>query len=143
MIKQRDRILHLRRLQISEKHKGNKIRRALVEGYSKLLTYICPAYGLIKQQLKLEKCYQGKETRYVCDLGGDGRKRLEKDWLREFINVEFEGCLFPAPKEYEKVLTADYGDYMKLPPVEKQVANHSFEAYYLKDIGEHNERNNI
>ena len=38
----------------------------------------------------------------------------------------FEGCEFRLPVEYDKYLTIEYGDYMKLPPVEKQVKKHDF-----------------
>lgn len=44
--------------------------------------------------------------------------------------LEFEGRLFDAPIEYEDVLTRMYGDYQKLPPKEKQVSHHVFEAYW-------------
>ena len=37
--------------------------------------------------------------------------------------LEFCGKKYPAPKNYDKVLTTIYGDYMKLPPKEKQVAH--------------------
>jgi len=38
-------------------------------------------------------------------------------------NLEFCGKTYPAPNKYDKVLTHVYGDYMKLPPKEKQVAH--------------------
>ncbi len=39
------------------------------------------------------------------------------------VELEFCGKKYPAPQKYDKVLTAIYGDYMKLPPKEKQVAH--------------------
>ena len=38
---------------------------------------------------------------------------------------KFETESFPIPKESDKILTTIYGDYMKLPPVEKRVSHHS------------------
>ena len=38
--------------------------------------------------------------------------------------MEFEGLWLNAPKENDKWLTQVYGDYMKLPPAEKQVTHH-------------------
>ena len=44
------------------------------------------------------------------------------------IDLEFEGNLFSAPVGYKKFLNNMYGDFMKLPPVEKRVC-HSQTAY--------------
>ncbi len=47
------------------------------------------------------------------------------------ILLEFEGSRFLAPERYEEVLTAQYGNYMELPPKEDRV-RHDYEAYYLE-----------
>lgn len=136
LIARRNQNIHLRRLQISEKHNGGKIRSCLVDIFGKILKIILPASILVRKQIELENKYRNVRTKYVCDLGGEGKTRLEKDWLHEFEDIEFEGRFFKAPKEYDKVLTAKYGDYMTLPPVDKRVPIHSFEAYYLDETGE-------
>ena len=46
-----------------------------------------------------------------------------KDW-EESIDGNFEGHLFLMPGKYDKILKIIYGDYMKLPPVEKRVTTH-------------------
>lgn len=43
----------------------------------------------------------------------------------------FENEEFLVPAKYEEYLNIIYGDYMKLPPIEKQVTHHHFTAYYL------------
>lgn len=50
----------------------------------------------------------------ICGYG------IPSELLDEFTELEFEGRSFPAVKEYDKYLTMLYGDYMKLPPKEKQ-----------------------
>ena len=52
-----------------------------------------------------------------------------KEWFDEMIDVEFEGYLFKAPKEFDKVLTHGYGKYMELPPENKRIAHHYYDAY--------------
>ena len=47
-----------------------------------------------------------------------------------YILLEFEGYKFMAVSEYDTVLTAIYGDYMQLPPVEQRVMHHNFKAYW-------------
>ena len=54
------------------------------------------------------------------------------EWFSNYIDIEFESFSFKAFKEYDKILRAVYGDYMKLPPESKQVPTHSFHKYYWK-----------
>lgn len=39
----------------------------------------------------------------------------------EYIEMEFEGRMFPGFKNYDVYLSRHYGDYMKLPPKEQQI----------------------
>ncbi len=41
------------------------------------------------------------------------KKKLDKEWFCETIYLPFEDIRIPVPKEYDKVLTVLYGDYMK------------------------------
>lgn len=47
-----------------------------------------------------------------------------------YITVEFEGRKYMAIRDYDAYLTRHYGDYMQLPPKEKQVSHHVFTAYW-------------
>lgn len=65
------------------------------------------------------------ESQYVADVvagycPGEKMKREEFENLKQ---LEFEGHLFPAFCNYDKVLTQIYGDYMELPPVENRVSH--------------------
>jgi hypothetical protein len=60
---------------------------------------------------------------------------LLKTSLELFEQVErmqFEDAQFYVPSRYDEVLTQCYGDYMKLPPADQQIAHHYYTAY-LKD----------
>lgn len=48
------------------------------------------------------------------------------------VYVTFEGKSYPIPSGYDTYLTEAYGDYMKLPPIEKRVSHHNFSAV-MKD----------
>lgn len=50
-------------------------------------------------------------------------KGFKKEWLTDLTELEFEGHLFLAPKDYDGCLTFIYGDYMKLPPLEERTGN--------------------
>ena len=70
----------------------------------------------------------GELTSYSC---GD-RSIFETAWFDGTVELPFEGELFPAPKEYDKILRFFYGDYMALPPEEKRHLEHGFTAYALE-----------
>lgn len=51
-------------------------------------------------------------------------------WKRETFDPplewEFEGNSYYIPRDYDTVLKSQYGEYMKLPPVEERVSNHEY-----------------
>lgn len=49
--------------------------------------------------------------------------------FKSYIRIPFEDRNYQVVKDYDIVLTQGYGDYMKLPPIEKRVSHHSFKAY--------------
>ena len=58
------------------------------------------------------------------------REIWPKEWFEGTQQHIFEDGEYCVPREYDKILTKTYGDYMKLPPKEKQIAHHDFEAFY-------------
>lgn len=83
-----------------------------------------------------EKLYKKeKNSRLAVNLCGAWGKReiMQASWLAETCDVEFEGMVVKAPKEYDKYLKQVYGDYMKFPPVEKQVSHHYSEIIDLDE----------
>ena len=58
----------------------------------------------------------------------------EYPWLKESFNnvidAEFEGHYVKIIKGYDDLLISVYGDYMQLPPIEKRIAHHAFDAYW-------------
>lgn len=59
----------------------------------------------------------------LCHRGRYWPKFTKKD-VEDLTYVEFEGKMYPVPKNYDELLKKCYGDYMKLPPKEKQQPIH-------------------
>ncbi len=57
--------------------------------------------------------------------------KFKSSILESYINLPFEGRKFSAVKDYDEVLRKMYGDYMQLPPEDKRVPHHNFEAYWI------------
>lgn len=57
------------------------------------------------------------------------KRQVRSEVFKSYTMLDFEDKQFRAPVGYKEYLTELYGDYMKLPPKEKQVSNHVFTAY--------------
>ena len=89
-----------------------------------------PKNFFIKKIAKLSKKYQNEKCEYVtCFLGYD-KLYLKRNCFTDYINVDFENKKYKAPKKYDEVLRAHYGNYLELPPEEQRVSHHTFHAYY-------------
>lgn len=63
--------------------------------------------------------------RYVSFAGDYGEREIyRKELFQDVVKLKYEDLEIDAPKEYHKILTQLYGDYMQLPPEEKRVTNH-------------------
>lgn len=56
---------------------------------------------------------------------------IDKQVFSDKLLVQFENRKFYVMSGYDKYLRSVFGDYMKMPPKEKQISHHSFEAYYI------------
>lgn len=45
----------------------------------------------------------------------------------------FENVKYPVPIGFDHILSSMYGDYMKLPPIEKQISHHDYIAYWRRN----------
>lgn len=71
-----------------------------------------------------KKIRNGKKV--IIDSGVFGKHGyIFKDSFSENLLMPFEDINVSVPKGYKRYLTDYYGDYMRLPPIEKRVACHS------------------
>ena len=54
----------------------------------------------------------------------------DKKIYSDYVMLDFEGYQFMAMCGYDIFLREIYGDYMKLPPIEKRISNHNDIAYF-------------
>lgn len=126
-------------------HKHNKIKERLIYNAiyydilinsksfkTRMITKLAKLiYGNTKTQKlckKLEKLYisNRKNNKVTNYCGGWGIKKETQNIedFKDFILMDFDGIKAKVPVGYDRILTNLYGDYMKLPPKEKQVTHH-------------------
>jgi lipopolysaccharide cholinephosphotransferase len=90
-------------------------RKVVVEKFEKFLT-----------QYPFEKSvYAGAITGRYAE-----KEHMPAEVFKTYVEVSFEGKNYKAIADYDAYLKKHYGDYMKLPPKEKQVSNHDYKAWW-------------
>ena len=104
---------------------ANAFRKKVMYRFSKMVGYDRWAHRV---KSILSKCNQDQGKYY---LQADTMMYLyDASWYEETVQLPFESKLFPAPKHYDEVLRAAYGDYMQLPPENQRIA-HAHPVYYV------------
>ena len=96
--------------------------------------FVLPAKLIIKKFLnRLEKApVSGQLWHYSIANAKSSRTAFQTSWFGEGVVMPFENFNVIMPTNYDALLSAMYGDYMKLPPVEKRVSHH---RHYFVDFG--------
>ena len=83
----------------------------------------------------IAKCKNDLDGKFVFEMvaGLKCKQPMKKTIFDEYDDIKFENRKYMAVKEYDTYLTATFGDYMQLPPIEKQVSDHGFEAYWIEN----------
>lgn len=82
----------------------------------KVINYFCKKAMLYRYQ-------QTRKVQKICHYG-PSKHPLDISIFTDVIRVPFEGILFPIPRDYDTFLKGRYGDYMELPPEDKQIPDH-------------------
>ena len=128
----------------------NNLYHAALEGFSGMLRSASrtqrvkgAVYRRIYTPWRLYRLLNRTAERYGYDdcrrvgllIEGDPiRERFEKSWLEPPIELEFEGCRFPAPPGYRRHLEIFYGDHVTKPEcyhnLPQYPGTHEFEAFW-------------
>lgn len=108
-------------------------RKYQERGWRKYCSRLAKSFNVEKAQEWLFKRYtKDKDNTELVKV--PSLEETKRKYFEDTVMVEFEGCKFPVFKEYSAYLTETYGDYMKFPPKEQQIAGHSFSLLKLGDM---------
>lgn len=106
-------------------------------GVSKLIRYarrsllrLFPYDFFIKKMIKNARSVDDKSSPFVANFLEYGNCRVERRVFERVVERKFEGTYYPVPEGYDELLEQYYGNYMKLPPPDKQKSHHNFWAIY-------------
>ncbi len=124
-------VLHnLKMIKISNKR---KLYKNIVLAISHFIFYPIPIKYITRKMSVMSTQYKCIKTKYVGIFApADSRMNevISASCFDEYIEMDFEGIKVMVIKGYDEYLTAAYGNYMKLPPIEKQVSHHVFKAWW-------------
>ena len=84
----------------------------------------------IKEELqKMEMSFKGSSGDYLLSYTSEFLEMFPKSWFSDYVLMRFEDIDVRMPIGYVEYLTYMYGDYNKLPPIEKRISTH-FHYYY-------------
>ena len=87
---------------------------------------------IIAEATRLDWNAATKCSQLVC--GGNGDKEFfDKNLFQETVLMPFENCEFCVATGWDEILKANYGDYMKLPPVGEREQHTSHTKFYWKE----------
>ncbi len=98
-----------------------------------LAPFLC--YNIIDKHISMCKIVSWENATYYSNLAFLGygiRERHHKRVIEEVVLVPFNQDHFYIMKGYDEALREKYGNYMQLPPKEKQVRGHDVNKYYWK-----------
>lgn len=112
----------------------------LVTFISKAMLFIVPSkilrYKIWRFAEKRMTKYKISDCDYITELCA-GPHYMQNEYPKEIferaVYKTFEGHQMPLPVGYDRYLKIAFGDYMKMPPVEKQVAHHDVVFFDLEN----------
>lgn len=109
---------------------GSILLKALVFTPFKIIGY----RFFTKKLDSLAREWNFETSEYVSRVAWDRKIiTIDKENYIKPVMLKFENRLFKAPSNYHEHLTALYGDYSKLPPADKCVSHHHFQAYWREE----------
>ena len=140
MFQKRDLLYKLRFAQLyRDAYDKTSLKKKIMRFFLNIYLKFLPKNYYTRKVVENSKRYINCDTKRVGNFVSISKFVCDKEIFKEFVKVEFEGKKYPAPVGYDEWLRNIYGDYMQLPPVEKRVGHHEFEAYQLEEGESNNE----
>lgn len=122
----------LRQIKVIAISNSRSFIKNLILGIGKLSIMMIPVRFIISRHNQLINRVN-KKTNTIGDITNcdyNERPCISLSAFKDTESVEFEGYKFNIMTGWKEFLTNVYGDFMQLPPIDKQVTHHAFKAYW-------------
>ena len=93
----------------------------------------CSVHSIVsKYEKKAIKYSQEEKTDWLANLHGAWKEKeiVRSELFESVCEYEFDGRKLYGIKDYDSYLKHLYGDYMQLPPEEKRITHHNYQAVW-------------
>lgn len=118
---------------ISKDKKRGFLKNFLILSIQFIFSWISREALIKKINLIASKYLNEDNSEYVaelCYMPYGNREIYKKIWIEKTIRMKFEQYDFKVPVYYHEFLKNTFGDYMKLPPLDKQISHHDFKCWW-------------
>lgn len=107
-----------------------KFGRNCLLAFYRLLALPIPMKWIVKKVDMVAQKYAEKSDGYLGNMTNGYRMKERNPRAKALINVKFEGRFFKAIDNYDVYLKGLFDDYMSLPPEDKRISTHVFNAFW-------------
>ncbi len=110
-----------------------------IGGHSHIIKILSYLYSKKSLKKKIDEYYKNRESKW-CFSSFGSPKLYEKTWFEDCELHKFEEYEFYITTKYDAMLKADFGDYMKLPPVDERNPRHLIEISFNESFMDKNKK---
>lgn len=124
-----NKLLHTKKANFTQR----KLSKKIINAFGKIVLLPFSTHFILNVIDRISRqCPYGSTPKAgcICDSVVGERAIVDTNLFHGSKIQEFEGHLFKIPIGYDKWLRSIYGDYMQLPPEEKRISHHVFEAWW-------------
>ena len=118
--------MHARVCSISNKR--GLLKNIVIFCFKLIPPFIYSRKTLIKRVDELAKSKSYEQSMYLGNLMGAWHEKeiMQREWFGRPKLVQFEDMQIYIPENHDEYLKHLYGNYMQLPPIEKQKSHHDY-----------------
>ena len=122
-------LTNLLKMKLNVWYKERSFLKNVMTYIGKVTLFPLSIHTILKYMDRNARKLSFQESKKVCSFFGK-QPVFDKELYEEYVYAKFENHDFRIPKNYDKVLSIEFGDYMELPPEKDRVFAHHARAWW-------------
>lgn len=123
-------LTNLLKIKLNVWYPGRSLFKNIITYIGKFLLLPLPIGVILKKMDKNARKLSFKDSKKVCSFF-EKQPTFNKELFEDFTYAQFEDKKYRIPKNFDQVLSIEFGDYMKLPPEKDRVFKHHAKAWWI------------